>query len=114
MCYVNMYVVCTCTLIVVQYTHSHAFIRTLCTCMQCSRQNFEKGGCKKHLQKNSKIKIIKMTHNRLITKCSTSETIALHTIAVYLHLYNCLVMITIKYRLALHVCHHSCGGYSSL
>ena len=36
------------------------------------------------------------------------------TIAVYLHLYNCLVIITIKYRLALHACHHSYGGCSSL
>ena len=38
------------------------------------------------------------------------ETIVLHTIAVYSHLCNCLVIITIKYRLALHACHHSYGG----
>ena len=41
------------------------------------------------------------------------ETIVLHTVAVYVRLYNCLVIITIN-RLALHACHNSYGGCSSL
>ena len=60
---------------------------------QCSHQNFEVGGCR---GVESQFFIRLMTHSLIIKLYSTIPTIVLHPIAVYLHLYNCLVMITIN------------------
>ena len=62
-------------------------------CMQCSHQNFEVGGA------GGGVPIFYKAHDSyslIIKLYSTIPTIVLHPIAVYLHLYNCLVMITIN------------------